>query len=467
MAYDVGMPGRKSLGRQVSWTLAANTLYGGCNLLLLVVLNKFGSAAEVGRYGLALAVTAPIFMCANLRFATVLASDMRDSVYLKDYFTVRIALVIASLVAVATMLVMQSSNDTAILIGIVAVTKAIEAIQDLCCGVQQRIERIDRIAISLATNGLSMFGAFAAVYALTLNLCAAASSLLLARVCVLLVYDLPVAALAGREPVFVRDAENSGELPYFRSETWKRLRSLLAASAPLGLTAALMSLASNMPRYVIPAAFDEELLGIFVSMAVVLQAGGLVFRAVEQPAIPRLALAIHHHDGKRFWTLLGSLCLIFSAIGLVGACGSWLAGGHLLNVMFTRQFLMMGGVLASMMLATVVGQIAGMVESSMIAARVIGVQVPMHCITVATCFALSNLLIPRLELYGAVLALAICRIPFMLIGVLLLRRKLSHGQVEADRMQILNVDKSADLVATGELNEMKSGVMGDVTDRAA
>ena len=465
MAHGVGTPGRKSLGRQVSWTLAANALYGGCNLLLLVVLNKLGNATEVGKYGLALAVTAPIFMCANLRFATVLASDMRSSVCLKDYFTVRIALVIASLIAVATMLIAGASNELAMLIGVVAVTKSVEAIQDLCCGVQQRIERIDRIAVSLVAYGLAMFGAFLTVYAFTRNLCAAAAALLLARVCVLLLYDLPVAALASEEPVFVDAADISGTSGYFRRETWPRLQELLVASAPLGLTAALMSLASNMPRYVIPAAFDEGMLGIFVSMAIVLQAGGLVFRAVEQPAVPRLALAIHHRDGKRFWTLLGSLCLIFSAIGLVGALASWLVGGRILDFIFTRQFLMMGGVLASMMLATVVGQIAGMVESSLIAARVIRIQVPMHCITVAICFELSNLLIPRLELYGAVLALAICRIPFMLFGVLLLRRKLAEGPVAADGSQVTAADASGQAIGTGEQREMESGL--GRTDRAA
>ena len=84
----------------------------------------------------------------------------------------------------------------------------------------------------------------------------------------------------------------------------------------------------------------------------------------------------------------------------------------------------MGGVLAAMVLASVFSQVAGIIESALIAARLTAQQVPMHCITAISCLALCIWLIPIYQLYGAVLAVTVCRFPFVAIGVLLLRQKL-------------------------------------------
>ena len=80
--------------------------------------------------------------------------------------------------------------------------------------------------------------------------------------------------------------------------------------------------------------------------------------------------------------------------------------------------------IAVTVLAMAIAQMAGMIEASMIAARIINVQLPLHAITTTICLVAGWLLIPRYELAGAVIALAICRFPFMLIGVLFLRQKL-------------------------------------------
>ena len=46
----------------------------------------------------------------------------------------------------------------------------LEALSDLCCGIQQRIERMDRIAISMAANGVSIIAAFALIFFWTQSL---------------------------------------------------------------------------------------------------------------------------------------------------------------------------------------------------------------------------------------------------------------------------------------------------------
>ena len=432
-------PIRKTLGRQFSWTLPANAIYGVCGLLLLVVLNKLGSTAEAGRYSLALAITGPVFMFANLRFASVLGSDMRDQVPLADYFTVRAWLLLSAFGFVFVSVTFREATSVSWVLLFVALTKVTEAISGLCCGVQQRIERMDRIAISLVANGVSAICVFAAIYSLTRNLALASAGIAAARLLVMLCYDIPMTRKAAQQPVF--SGTKGGHLHDVDSLAERRHRkwTLMLSAAPLGITATLISLTSNIPRYVLTAVFDERKLGMYASIAIVLQAGNLVFRAVEQPVLPRLALAAKQRDATRFWRLLISMCGVFLAIALVGGVISFLFGGQLLSLVFTSKFRTFGTVLSFVTVAAAVAQIAGMIESSLIAARLIAVQVPMHIVTVVSCLLLSLFLIPRYELYGAVLSVTICRFPFMCIGVWLLRQKFAERvapEGTADRREL-------------------------------
>lgn len=429
---------KKTLRRQFSWTLPANVLYGGCTFLIYVVLNKLGGESVAGDYTAALAATAPIFMCANLRFSTMLASDTGSTVFLADYFRVRGMLVIAALATIGLLLMTRGQSGIGTIVLLVALSKSVEAFSELCCGVQQCIERMDRIAFSLAATGLCVIIAFAGTFLVTKNLTYAVLGMLLARLLVLFAYDIPTARKASHQPVFQGDKHD-------RDQAKLRMRGLILAAAPLGITAALVSLTTNIPRYIIPIVFDREMLGLFGSCAVTLQAGSLIFRAVELPATPKLARLIMLRDGPGFWRLQGKLCGMFVAMGLLGAVTCLAIGPQLLTIAYTERYATLGGVLALMALSTSVGQIAGLIESSLIAARVIAVQVPMHCLTVISCLVLCVILIPAYRLYGAVLAVTICRIPFMIIGVWLLRQKLRQpvGEAETQRNQSRDLHRRA------------------------
>lgn len=433
---------QQPLRRQFSWTLPATAIYGACNLLLVVVLNKFGSEqlgmdgaetniAAVGRFGLAFAVTGPFFLFANLRFGLILGTDVQSKASVSDYFIVRAWLIAAAVGVFVCALLWGRNSDIAVLAFLVACAKSAESFSDLCCGVQQRLQRMDRIAISFVANGVAMTLAFGSVFIATRNLTLATLALCVARIAVLVIYDLRQAHFAGIE---------TGQ-PLWAAEAFtltKKRRLLFLTGAPLGITAALISLTSNTPKYLLPVMHSEAMLGLFITLAGVLQAGNLVFRAIELPAAPRLSTAIAQRDAGKFWKLLGLLCSIFFVIGLVGCIFSLWLGGPVLSALFTPSdasqdvFATMGGLLALMIACTAFSQVAGMIESSMIAARMTAVQIPMHCLTAICCLVLSWLMIPKLELVGAVLAVTFCRFPFMVLGVLFLRQKLAEPKEHAE-----------------------------------
>ena len=55
-----------SLRANFVWILGGNFAYGACQWLMLVAIAKMGTPEMVGRFALAFAVTAPMFLFANM-----------------------------------------------------------------------------------------------------------------------------------------------------------------------------------------------------------------------------------------------------------------------------------------------------------------------------------------------------------------------------------------------------------------
>ncbi len=394
-----------------------------CLSIQLLVLNKLGSPLAVGRYGLALAITAPLFFLANLRLSQLLATDMRTRVNLVNYFLLRSWLLWAAMLLVGIALNIVGVSDITIVLILVSFSKATEGVTDLCHAAQQRIQRVDRIAISLFANGIVVTATFSIAYAITTSLEWAVAWMVAGRLAVLCGYDLVVLYNASRENVFASENANSGtnKSTWFRSLDFSESIGIVKHALPLGITGLLLCLTSNIPRYIIVKEMSEHALGIFVTLAAALQAGNLIFKAIEQPTSPRMAQLLKERNSRGFWHLANKLFGLFLLGGVVFSGLSLLLGPYLLGFVLP-EYAAWSGLLALLVITSMGAQYAGMVESCLIGARITAVQLPIHLLTITTCFIASLLLIPKYGLYGAVLALIICRIPYTVIGIWLLHR---------------------------------------------
>jgi len=423
-------PANKRLRTEISWTLPANIFYGMCLSIQLLVLNKLGSPLAVGRFGLALAIAAPLFFLANLRLAQLLATDMRTRVNLVNYFLLRSWLIWAALFLVGIALNVVGTREITIVLILVSFSKAAEGMTELCHAAQQRIQRVDRIAISLFANGIIVTAGFCIAYALTNSLEWAVTWMIGGRLAMLFGYDLPMLRKASRETVFTNLTTNpttmlaattSTKATWFRSLELDESIGIVKHALPLGITGLLLCLTSNIPRYIIVKELSEHALGIFCTLAAALQAGNLIFKAIEQPTSPRMAQLLKSRNAQGFWSLTNKLMCLFLLGGAVFSGLSLLAGPYLLGFVLP-EYAAWSGLLALLFITSMGAQIAGMVESCLIAARITAVQLPIHLLTISTCFVTSLLLVPKYGLYGAVLALIICRIPYTVIGIWLLHR---------------------------------------------
>lgn len=383
-----------SLRFNFSWTLAGNVVYSGCQWGMISVLAKLGSAAVVGRFALGLAITAPVFMLTNLQLRNVQATDARSEFAFSDYFTLRVAASLTGLAAICVIAaVARYDAATSAVILLVGVAKTIETLGDVVAGLLQKAERLDRVAISLMLRGALSLPAFAAAFWLTRNLALAVSAMIAAWLAVFALYDLNQAR---------RIMGPRGRFFAFRRA---RLKRLAAVSAPLGIVMTLISLNTNIPRYLLEHALGPAELGIFASLAYLLVAVQLIINALGQSTVARLARAFAAGDLDRFRSILARLLLFAVLILVSGVPLARLLGRPLLTLMYRPEYGRHLSLFLILVAAAGVYAIASFLGYGMTAARCFRMQVPIMAATAGATVLCSLLLIPRLGAIGAAYAL--------------------------------------------------------------
>src|SRR3954451_3828672 len=143
-----------------------NGTYALCQWLVLVVLAKVADSTAVGRYALALAVTAPIFMFSGLALRTVALTHDRTGLQLGHFVAVRLAASSFSVVAVA-LVSLLIDRDAAVILMLVAIAKCLDSIGDICITPFQLHGRFRLMAASVGLNGLLTFAGMTAVLLVT------------------------------------------------------------------------------------------------------------------------------------------------------------------------------------------------------------------------------------------------------------------------------------------------------------
>ncbi len=234
---------------------------------MIIVLAKLGSPEHVGQFALGLALTAPVFMFATLRLRDVQATDTKQEYLFGDYLALRlITTTLAFLVVVGIVFVSGYQGETALVILATGAAKAIEAISDAFYGLFMQQERLDRSAKSMIIKGpLSLIGLSAGFY-VTGSVFWGVVGLAIARVLVLVSYDLRNAALSlnPSSQQSSRFFPKGLPVPHWNS---KILAKLAWLALPLGFVTMLISFKANIPRYYIEQHLGMHQLGLFAAVA--------------------------------------------------------------------------------------------------------------------------------------------------------------------------------------------------------
>jgi len=394
-----------------SWTLAGNVIYYGCQWGMLSVLAKLGSAAIVGQFALGLAVAAPVFMFTNLQLRGVQATDSRSEFAFADYFTLRCMATSLGFAAIVTIVLFSRyDRHLSLIVLLVAGAKVVESLSDVTLGLMQKKERLDQLATSLTLKGVASILVFTTAFWWSRSLVAAVAAMGLTWLLVFFSYDFRVVRRTNRPGAILLRAN------------FQILKRLAWLSLPLGFVMALMSLNTNIPRYVLENYKGPSEFGIYASLAYLGTAASLVINAVGQSASARLSRMFADRQFDRFKSLLCRFVLLGLVIGIVGVPAAALFGRYALSLVYRPEYAHYLNVFLVMVATTSVLAVASFLGYGMTAAR--SFKVPLVIIggSTLTTVVLSFGLIPRFGLMGAALALlvgAVVQVIGFTVGIIL------------------------------------------------
>jgi O-antigen/teichoic acid export membrane protein len=328
-----------STRRNFSWMLAGNVIFGVCQWAMLSVLAKLANPEIVGKFTLALAITAPVIMFASLNLRSVLVTDTREDYSFNEYFALRLAAMGLSFAVTTTLALMVGGDwETRLIIILIMAAKVFDSVSDILYAYQQRHEQMNCIAISRIIQGSLQLLTLGAVFYKTKNLVFACAVMALASGLITLIYDIPCTARVAASISQGRKRFSSGA---FRTiaPVWHLapIQSLARLSLPLGIVAVLGIIIFNTPRYFLAHYMSEREVGLFSAMWSFLFPLLMVFGSVAQAIAPRMA-RYYQEDLRQFKQLLRKMLVMATICGVLGVLFALFAGRQALTLLFRSEY---------------------------------------------------------------------------------------------------------------------------------
>ncbi len=445
------------LRHNFSWTLVGNTIYAACQWGMLVAITKLGSPEMVGQFTLGLAITAPVMMFTNLHLRTVQVTDAKREFLFGDYLALRIiGTTLATLTIIGIVATAGYQQKTSFTILWIGMAKVFESISDICYGLIQQNDQMDRIARSMTIKGiLSLILVSSGIY-VSGSVVWGTIGLAVAWGIVLFCIDLPnTSAFLTKKSS--RESENSPDIitslqhnsinshqkslsglifrlkqlsTHFKTtrqkphSQLKTLTKLAWISLPLGFVMMLISLNLNIPRYFIQTYLGEKALGVFSALSYLMVVGNIVISALAESSSTRLSRYYATAEKHKFTVLLLQLVLIFGVMGLGGILLAWIGGKQILTLIYRPEYAQQQELFLYLMIAGAIGYVSSALGYAITAARYFRVQIPTSIVITVTSALGCLWLIPQMGMKGAALSLIITAAIQFLLNLLVITHAL-------------------------------------------
>jgi O-antigen/teichoic acid export membrane protein len=375
-----------------------NIVYAAMQWSKLIILAKLGTTEMVGQFTLGLAFGAPVVILSNLGLRSIQATDHNAEFDFSDYLGLRIITSLLALFIISIFgLFFVNNVETAIIIVIVGLGKALDAVSEIYQAFFQLHERMDRVSISLILRSILSSIVMALILSIAKNFLLAIFISSLVSLIILFLYDIPNMSLFAARKSFNNQNEN------VIAPVWKKniLIQLIPMSFPLGLSAMLVSLNTNIPRYFLEHFSGERELGIYGALAYLIVAGSMVVNALGQTSVPKLAKLYQMHDLKGFIGLLLKLLMLVTLLGVAGIFVSIVAGEQILAIIYNSEYSKYSNVLVLLMISGLIMYLASILNYAVNACWSFKVQpIVMFLVSLSSLLA-CMLLIPSMRIVGA------------------------------------------------------------------
>ncbi|TFD50809.1 hypothetical protein E3T55_08405 [Cryobacterium frigoriphilum] len=285
-----------SWAQMTTWLLSANILRNVGLIVVLVVLARLTSAETVGRYALALAITTPIFVLAQMGLKGVYLTMHHDYRF-RSYALVQLVMVAAAVI-VSVGVALVFNRDLIVTVTLVAVIKVADSLSEFFSAPLQKYDAARRIFWAYLTSAVLGSAVTGVALALTRDLDVALAGLAATSLFVaIFLMGFPARRLVrGRE----------GDAHALLAPAQDR-RRILRAGLPMGVAGAILALVSSMPQYFLARDHGEGVVGYFVVLLYVFAIVDIFSGTLTQAWIPKARLALENTDGDHFRFLRSTL----------------------------------------------------------------------------------------------------------------------------------------------------------------
>lgn len=285
--------------QNISWTFLSNMILAAVKWLMLIVLAKWLSPADVGYYALGLAVASPLTFFANMKLRALFVSA--NTPHYTAYASAR------NIVGFVSMLILFAISyvlypDAWFIIVLIGATKMLDLVSDFMYALPHRHQHMAILSKMIIAKQLVLLIAFIWTVLLTHHL--------VWTLCVQTIIQLIL--LIVEYALFVR------RYSFDPTMSPVLIRRVLLLGIPLGLTQLIVSFNSFLPRYVLEYFTDAETLGYFSAIAYITVIANIVMGAISQNYLH--VFKRQHNEGaytqlqRTLYIDLGSIALILSGI---------------------------------------------------------------------------------------------------------------------------------------------------------
>ncbi|WP_226536274.1 oligosaccharide flippase family protein [Fictibacillus halophilus] len=386
--------------------------------LIIIILARLGSPKEVGEFGLAIAITGPVFMFFTMQIRNMVATIHEESDLNNYAAIVFINCIFASLTTVLICLITNIEKSILYVIVAYLFSKNIQLLSDFIYGHLQRSEKLKQVGLSNMLKGILSVFSFWGIYYYTESLAFASLSIGIAWAGVVVIYDLP--KLKG-------DFNINVILNVIFNKT-KQLRLLYVLIIPLGIISLLYSLNTNITRYFITYYLNNEILGYFTACAYLMVAGNTFIGAIGQSFCARLA---NYYDKERkatFNKLLLRLIVAGMVLGVISTVITLFFGESILLILFGKEYANYYVLLTLLMAATIFRYPAEFIGYATVVTRTYKLEVPLLLVVILFTLLLNFILIPLYGLIGAAISIIITSMISAIGRLIIIKKPIKNYQ---------------------------------------
>ncbi len=260
--------------RNATLLLTASIARYAGQLGVFILLARMFGAADAGTFAFALAVTAPVFILASLGMRDIYLT-LRTHIALRHYERLRMVTVLAAIVISVGASLFFPSN-VAVVVAIVACSKALDSFSDLYGAALQKASRIRLIVLTSVVVSILQVGTLAVAIAMGASMPVALGFSALSYIALVILFVRPLT-------LRVIPDDHTGSTPQQVARPWVEL---IRVGFPTGISYGLLTLLSTMPQYFLSWTWGTADVARYATLLYLVVAMEMALNALAQSWIP-------------------------------------------------------------------------------------------------------------------------------------------------------------------------------------